>query len=313
MLTKDMSKENYVLTTLVEDNPHTLIAGTTGSGKSVCLNKILYSILKHNCLGLMDIAYKLAHKENVGPDANKQLIQFAFIDVKRVELRDYKDLRETKYYVTEPDDVPAMLDKVIDEMERRYTVMKGRKYNGEYFYVVIDELADLVNSENKKRNKEILARLVRIGRLGRAVNVKLLACTQDPSRETLSGPLMQNFPCRIALYCESDIDSRQIIGVSGAEKIDGYGKCIVRTRGLDNVEYGMVSDEDIAEVVNVHNQISEYVWKLIKRPSLFEVLTFAKRRAKMPIAFSPDYVESRFRAMDAVYDSLGTTHPVFEA
>ena len=110
------------------------------------------------------------------------------------------------------------LDSVIYIMEKRFKRMGDKKKTAEGpYYVVIDELADMITI------KGVLERLVKIGRLGRAANIHLLCATQDPSRRTLPAQLMQNFTCTVALRCRSAIESRQIIGVPGAELLPKYG------------------------------------------------------------------------------------------
>ena len=179
------------------NSAHTLIAGTTGSGKSVLLNDVL-SRLSYTVDGFC-----------------------SFFDLKRVELIDYKyDVGLCSNYISEPEDVLEELDFLIFLMEGRYEDMASRglkKYDGYHHYIVIDELADMITIEG------VLERLVKIGRLGRAANIHLLCATQDPSRRTLPAQLMQNFTCTVALRCRSAIESRQIIGVPGAELLPKYG------------------------------------------------------------------------------------------
>lgn len=188
-----------VLTPLI-NTAHTLIAGTTGSGKSVLLN----DILKRFCETYEGYC--------------------SFFDLKRVELIDYKNAEGVcSRYVSEPEDVINELDFAIWLMEGRYIDMakKGLKKSDDYHhFLVIDELADMLTI------KGVLERLVKIGRLGRAANIHLLCCTQDPSRRNLPAQLMQNFTCCVALRCRSAIESRQIIGVPGAELLPKYGKAI---------------------------------------------------------------------------------------
>lgn len=188
-----------VLTPLI-NTAHTLIAGTTGSGKSVLLN----DILKRFCETYEGYC--------------------SFFDLKRVELIDYKNTAGVcSRYVSEPEDVINELDFAIWLMEGRYIDMakKGLKKSDDYHhFLVIDELADMLTI------KGVLERLVKIGRLGRAANIHLLCCTQDPSRRNLPAQLMQNFTCCVALRCRSAIESRQIIGVPGAELLPKYGKAI---------------------------------------------------------------------------------------
>lgn len=200
---------------------HTLIAGTTGSGKSVTLNTILASALW------------------MFEDA-----QYAFIDLKRVELKDYKSLPSCLRYATDEEQAQALLADIIWRMEVRYEDMVGKKSTSPHIYVVIDELADLVE------DKTILQQLIKIGRLGRAANIHLVMASQDPSRRTLRAQLMQNVTCALALRCRSDIESRQIVGVAGAEDLPKHGYGILwDADGIRKVKIPMTDDDTIQEVV----------------------------------------------------------------
>ena len=203
---------------------HTLIAGSTGSGKSVLLNDLLLVI----------------HSQGYG--------SCVFFDLKRVELREYKKLDDfTIGYVSEPRQVLPALDWAIETMESRYVSMKGRKSASGAIFLVIDELADLLTV------KGALERIVKIGRLGRAANIRLLCATQDPSRRTLSAQLMQNFTCSIALRCRSAIESRQIIGSTGAELLPRYGKAIISdAEGLDEFDVPYLGDEWVDAYITLH-------------------------------------------------------------
>lgn len=183
-----------VIRPLIE-TAHTLIAGTTGSGKSVLLNDVIRYLIDEGPIG------SLCH----------------FFDLKRVELKEYQEESICSQYITEPEDVLDELDFIIFMMDERYKEMTGKKTDKFPIYVVIDELGYLLDVDGA------LERLVTIGRLGRAANIHLLCCTQDPSRRTLPAQLMQNFTCTVALRCRSAIESRQIIGIPGAESLPQYG------------------------------------------------------------------------------------------
>lgn len=203
------------------NTPHALIAGTTGSGKSVMLNStIITGAAEAYC--------------------------FYFFDLKRVELRRYKRLASCMGYVTEPEKVVPALDKIIGAMEQRYKEMRNKTETSEqHLYVVIDELADCVTI------KGVLERLVKIGRLGRAAHIHLLCATQDPSRRTLPAQLMQNFTLTLALRCRSAIESRQIIGIPGAEKLPLYGKGIIwDAYGTHSISVPLTPPETLDYCVN---------------------------------------------------------------
>ena len=232
MISKEMAKVSKTALSLVEGTAHTLIAGTTGCGKSVLLNSIIYSLLK---VGIID---------------PKKFPFFVLIDTKRVELKQYKPLRHFIEYESEPERVGEVLDWVIREMDYRYDIMEGKETDLPYMYVVIDELADLLDSEG------VLDQIVKIGRLGRAAHIHLLCCTQDPSRRTLSARLMQNFTTCVALRCKADYESRQIVGVAGAEDLPRHGLAIVSDAdGLRKIETPFVPEEDIKELVESYARV----------------------------------------------------------
>jgi len=200
--------------------PHALIAGTTGSGKSVALNSIIYEILQRHPL----------------------TAQMVLFDLKRVELKRYKDAPHTLGFFSEPFQVIDALDNINNVIDERYRKDEATSD----VYVIIDELADTLSV------KGALERVVRIGRIGRAARVHLICATQDPSRRTLKAQLMQNFTLCIALRCRSAIESRQIIGSKGAEALPQYGYGIQwDARGTREIEIKMVSDEKIGELLEI--------------------------------------------------------------
>lgn len=226
MITKDMVKLSPECLSLVQNTAHTLIAGTTGSGKSVLLNTILYSLLKGYHEGLVDE------------------VKFYLVDTKRIELKPYKDHPDTLRYITEPEEAPDLLDDAIDEMENRYASMVGKESDAPETYIVIDELADLLDTPG------VLERIVKIGRLGRAAHIHLLCCTQDPSRRTLSAQLMQNMTTCVALRCKNEIESKQIIGIKGAEELPRHGKAIVSDQdGYHVITIPLTPDKDIFALI----------------------------------------------------------------
>ena len=225
MITVDMVKYSPECLSLVKGTAHTLIAGTTGSGKSVLLNSIIYALLKDGIV-------------------TGNIPCFTLIDTKWVELKQYKNLPAVSQYVTEPEDVPEALDNVINTMIKIYSEMPGKETTKGHHYVVIDELADVLSTYG------VLERIIKIGRLGRAAHIHLLCCTQDPSRHTLSAQLVQNFTTRVALRCLDEIESKQIIRISGAEKLPKYGKAIaLDSFGYKKIDVPLTPDEDIDELV----------------------------------------------------------------
>lgn len=205
---------------------HSLIAGTTGSGKSTVLNAVI-------CEGL------------------ERGYAFWFIDLKRVELNQYKKTKNCLAFAKEPEQAVSLLDDIIDDMDDEYDRMEARglkESERPHRYLVIDELADLLNTDG------VLDRIVKIGRLGRAAHIHMIGATQDPSRKTLSAQLMQNITCAVALRCKNSTESRQIIGEAGAESLPEHGKCYVSTfKGIKKADSPFISNEDIDRIISAHS------------------------------------------------------------
>ena len=211
--------------------PHLLIAGTTGSGKSVCMNTILASLL-----------YRATPDE----------VKFVIIDPKKVEMAVYRDLKDyhllqiediTEPIVTTPENAVLALRAVEKEMGRRYDVLAdavvrnigeyNKKMNdtGEpvmpFIVVLIDELADLM----MLNAKEVEAPIARLAQLARAVGIHLVVATQRPSVDVITGVIKANFPSRIAFQVATKIDSRTILDSAGAEKLIGRGDLLYLGHG----------------------------------------------------------------------------------
>ncbi|MFQ6616569.1 MAG: DNA translocase FtsK 4TM domain-containing protein [Fidelibacterota bacterium] len=221
-LGKTTSGENYVVR--LDKMPHLLIAGTTGSGKSVCINTIITSIL-----------YR----------ATPEQVRFILIDPKRLELAAYGRLR--KYHLMTSDDVDELvvstpenavlaLRAAEQEMNRRYDVLADavvrniqeyqRKASSDaglepmpFIVIIVDELADLM----LKAPKEVEAPIGRLAQMARAVGIHLVVATQRPSVDVITGVIKANFPSRIAFQVATKVDSRTIIDANGAEKLIGRG------------------------------------------------------------------------------------------
>jgi S-DNA-T family DNA segregation ATPase FtsK/SpoIIIE len=215
--------------------PHLLIAGTTGSGKSVCINTIICSFL-----------YRATPEE----------LKFVMIDPKKVEMALYKKLEG--YHLLKMEDIPEPIVTSTDhailalralekEMDRRYNVLaeavvrnideyneKMRK-NDEtimpYIVLVVDELADLMMMSAK----DVEAPIARLAQLSRAVGIHLVIATQRPSVDVITGVIKANFPARIAFQVASKIDSRTIIDQTGAEKLIGRGDMLHLGLGSSDV------------------------------------------------------------------------------
>lgn len=242
---------------------HILIAGATGSGKSVLLNNLIYYILRNNTV--------------------ESLPQFIFCDPKRVELWQYKPLNNSLYCCDSVDIVRA-LERVISVMENRYNYMQGRnarKYDGKKIVVIIDELADLMLT----CRRSVLPLLQRILQLGRASNIQIIACTQCPNRRVIPAELTLNFTDKIALRCDSGIESRQVINTAGAEKLPIYGQGIWRHPGaLDKIDFGIVPDDYIVSAVSAFVQKNKTVNITLSEPKknksiINKIIKRLKRRA----------------------------------
>lgn len=231
-----MTPEGKVFTLYKElaDRPHLLIAGATGSGKSCVLNGIIHSILMTN---------------------SPYQAQFVLIDPKKVELIDYKDLPHTVRYADEPGRIIDSLESVLQEIDRRYKKMQKERvkvYNGSILYVVIDELADLMVS----MKKETLPSLQRIAQVGRAAQVRIIACSQNVLAQTIPTVLKCNFPTILGLRTATRAQSRYLIDSAGCETLPDpkrEGKAFGYLRdGADLTKYQLWkwSDEELQKVVN---------------------------------------------------------------
>lgn len=190
------------------DRPHLLIAGATGSGKSVALNGIIHSLLmKHSPV----------------------TCQFVLIDPKKVELAQYCDLPHTIRYASDHPEIIRSLQWSVDETDRRYTCMQRdgvKEYTGPDLYVVIDELADLMVS----MKKESLPLLQRLAQIGRAARVHVIACSQNVLAQTIPTVLKCNFSTILGLRTCNAQQSRFLISATGCEMLPnparegkGYG------------------------------------------------------------------------------------------
>ena len=180
--------------------PHLLIAGATGSGKSTVIHGIINAILYN-------------------APCEKQLI---LIDSKRVELIEYSKLPHTIIRATEPRFIYGALAAAVNELERRFKRMektRSKLYTGSDIYIIIDELADLITTQKKT----VITPLKRLAQLGRAAKIHLILATQRPTRDIVSGEIKVNIDARLALRCPTKQDSRNIINTGGAELLPRYG------------------------------------------------------------------------------------------
>lgn len=218
--------------------PHLLIAGATGSGKSVVINGIMYTAL-----------YK-----------SPAQVEFILIDPKRVELIDYKTLPHVIQYASEPGDMVQALENAMEITESRYKAMQAqhiKKYQGGAVYVVIDELADLMTTARR----QVQPLLQRLAQIGRAANVHIIAATQCPLSSVIPTPIKVNFDSRVALRTRCAQDSRNILGVKGCELLPRYGQGYYMTpAGLTLYNIPMYSQDETEKMLAY--------WKAQRKPRL---------------------------------------------
>ena len=206
------------------EQPHLLIAGSTGSGKSVLINSLMYTAL-----------YKSPNQ-----------CKFILIDPKRVELIDYKLLPHTISYSSEMPDILDALQYSVDLMEKRYKQMQRqriKKSTAADIYIIIDEYADLVIQAKKQVERYI----IRLSQLGRAANIHLILATQRPTRDIVTGAIKVNLDSRVALRCSTAQDSRNILDVKGAEMLPRYGYGYYKTpEGLKLIAIPMIDPRELA-------------------------------------------------------------------
>ena len=223
--------------------PHLLIAGATGSGKSVCINSVISCLLMHN---------------------TPEELRFVLIDPKRVELAAFAPIPHLAFsrIVMEVDDVVGTLQAVIHEMEsryRRFAAVSVRNIDGynrsprvphklPYWVVIIDELADLMISAPYHVERQIC----RLAQLSRATGIHLIIATQRPSVDVVTGLIKANFPTRIAFAVSSQVDSRTILDGAGAEKLLGRGDMLYMPTDASKpkrIQGSYVSDQEIERIV----------------------------------------------------------------
>ncbi len=234
---KDISGNIEVID--LSKSPHLLVAGTTGSGKSVFINTLLASIL-----------YKFSPKE----------LRLILIDPKMLELSVYNDIAHLLTpVVTEPKKAIIALKWVCKEMERRYSLMNEENtrslegYNQKsieklpYIIVFIDEMADLMMTAGK----EVEHYVQRLAQMARACGIHLVMATQRPSVDIITGSIKANFPSRISFQVASKYDSRTVLGEMGAEQLLGNGDMLMSKNGANLIRYqsAFISDDEVNKLI----------------------------------------------------------------
>ena len=222
--------------------PHLLIAGQTGSGKSVMINTLLTSLLYRNS------------------PADMRLI---LVDPKQVEMAPYEDIPHLLTpIITEPEKTISALKWAVNEMERRYSLLAEQKLrdihtfnqkNSEeampYIVIVIDELADLM----MVAARDVEALIVRLAQKARAVGIHLVLATQRPSVDVITGLIKANVPARIAFTVASQVDSRTILDQVGAEKLLGQGDMLLLTPAMNKpkrIQGAWVTDDEVVKITD---------------------------------------------------------------
>lgn len=261
--TINQKSENKILMALGKDimgkcivsdltkTPHLLVAGSTGSGKSVCINSIIASIL-------------MRYKPNE--------VKLVLVDPKKVELSNYNGIPHLLCpVVCDPKRASATLQKIVTEMENRYETFSEKEvkniagYNEwiekenkkhpdnkmakmSYIVVIIDELADLM----MVASKEVQDSIMRITQMARAAGIHLIVATQRPSTDIITGVIKNNIPSRIAFAVSSSIDSRTILDSAGAEKLLGRGDMLFAPMGQNvptRIQGCYISDDEIHNLI----------------------------------------------------------------
>jgi S-DNA-T family DNA segregation ATPase FtsK/SpoIIIE len=277
--------------------PHLLIAGTTGSGKSVCINALIACILMH---------------------ATPEDVRCILIDPKRVEMAAFANIPHLALskIITDIEDVPGTLQGVIREMEDRYKKFEKLKVRNLEAYnkhpqvagklprwvIVIDELADLMMAVPFEVERQIC----RLAQLARATGIHLVVATQRPSVDVITGLIKANFPTRIAFAVSSQVDSRVILDSVGAEKLLGRGDMLYMPTdtGRRRLQGVYVSDQEIERLVDFWGAER---WEQL-RPMTFDHLV-EDAKAEQAAAEVPEQDEllEKARALAAEHSRISTS------
>ena len=277
--------------TEINTTPHLLVAGATGSGKSVCMNCIIASILMR---------------------ARPDEVKLVMVDPKKVELTMYNGIPHLLApVVTDPKKASIALKNIVIEMERRYDLLEHTKnknikaYNEycethseyqklPYIVVIVDELADLM----LVAAKEVEDSIMRITQMARAAGIHLIVATQRPSTDVITGVVKANIPSRISFAVSSSIDSRTILDMTGAEKLLGKGDMLFKPMGENNpqrIQGAYVSEEELQKIVDYTISQQKAVYD--------ESLTVEKGGSNTPAGVNDDY-QSEDEYDDPLYNEI---------
>lgn len=208
----------------LSQNPHMIVAGTTGSGKSIILHNLVANLKNYSDCVL------------------------CLIDPKRIEFGEYDNrLRNTKVFYTY-DDTVILFDSLLETMEKRYTLMRTGYLPEDFPYivVVVDEFADLIMQD---KEDQFFNKLCRLAQKSRAARICIVLATQRPSVNIINGAIKSNFPARLACRVASHVDSKVILDVTGAENLLGKGDALVRDnfRSLERFQVAYTTAAEVCQ------------------------------------------------------------------
>ena len=287
--------------------PHLLIAGQTGSGKSVAVNTLISTLIS-----------KKSENE----------VKFIMIDPKMVELMPYNDIPHLLVpVIIDPQQAAIALKWAVNEMENRYRklmengVRNIKKYNNlsyvekmPYIVIIIDELADLMMVAAGSVEESI----ARIAQKARAVGIHLVVATQRPSTDVITGMIKANLPSRISFALRSQIDSRTILDTAGAEKLLGQGDMLLLANGsskLERIQGAYISDDEVknltdtlksARKVKYRNEILEETQEeMIDVDPFFEnAINIIRQENKVSISLLQRKLKVGFNRASRIYEQL---------
>ena len=288
--------------------PHLLIAGQTGSGKSVCVNTLISTLIS-----------KKSDKE----------VKFIMVDPKMVELMPYNDIPHLLVpVIIDPEQAAIALKWAVNEMENRYKklmengVRNIKGYNSlsfvekmPYIVIIIDELADLMMVASGSVEESI----ARIAQKARAVGIHLVVATQRPSTDVITGMIKANLPSRISFALRSQIDSRTILDSAGAEKLLGQGDMLLLANGsskLERIQGAYISDEEVKNLTDTLKSTKKVKYKneILKEPEeeieddtdpYFEnAINIIRQENKVSISLLQRKLKVGFNRASRIYDQL---------